>query len=516
MSPANPSIDHRDHKTWVGWKREVFSRLPVETRLSGNINYLDGVDGKDGRPPNKAQQALHWLDWRYFVMAEGRRSGKSIGDGAESTAMLGIPNTKTWIVAPTYDLTDRCGRDHVYKWVALDEVYGPGSVKKAVWTTHERYIEMDWGAKLWGKSARHPDSLKGEQLDLAILDEAAMMHENIWNEYVRPCLTDRRGRAIFSSTPRGMSDWFHEYFERGADSQLRAKGWDSYTMKSEDNPFLSKEEIDDIRKTTPEDVFRREYEASFEHYTGLIWPEFKERMYDHGLPGRGGHVVKPDDIPVDGSNYRGIDIGWRHPTACVWGRTIPPRNDLYIYRAYLGEGRTHQEHAAEIRNLTKEPIVDTWISKDAKRRVPTRESSDGISAWDIYSEQGIYARQANDEVRDGCNLVSAYLMATLRSNPNHPKLFISKECEGLIQAMQSYIYADHPDTSMSSAPERPRKYKDDYADALRYLCSGRPCYIPASELNQYDPMIEDESVRYGYPRRKQSAVQGTVRIAGLN
>ena len=45
------------------------------------------------------------------------------------------------------------------------------------------------------RSAHHPDNLRGEGLDLAVLDEAAYMQARVWHEIVRPMLTTTRGSA---------------------------------------------------------------------------------------------------------------------------------------------------------------------------------------------------------------------------------------------------------------------------------------------------------------------------------
>lgn len=500
-------LDHRDPEAYNAWKRNVFSRLQVETG-SGVVSYLDGVEGDGVRPPNVAQQELHWSDWRFFVAALGVRSGKTLGAAAEGTALLGIPKKRIWVVAPNYELTDRTF-SIIWKWVVEDKIYGDNIVEKS-FVRDRRIIRMKWGSVILGKSAKNPESLLGDQIDLALLDEAARLLESVWNRQVRARLADRRGKAIFASTPQGMN-WFYDYFQRRLERDLREEGWNGITMKSEDNPFMSHEEIDQIRRVTPEADFRREYEASFEHFTGLIWDMFRDRIYDPKHPGRGGHVVRPGDIPGSGSNYRGIDIGWRHPTACIWGRAVPPRNDLYIYRAYLGDDKDHKGHAAEIRSKTQESIVDSWISPDSKRKNPDSH----LSAWDAYQDQGIWARIAIDAVKSGCDLVSAYLLSTLSSSPNHPKMFVSSECKELIKAIQSYRYAEVSETSSLSAPERPHKYKDDMADALRYLCAGRPAHIPASEMGDMNPMLEDDNVRYGYPKRRVKANRSSIRIAGL-
>ena len=132
------------------YKQTLFSNLKVRIR-GQEISYLDGVK----QHPGQAQ--LHFDEWRYNVLDWGRRTGKTIGASAEITAELGLPDRKIWIVAPNYELTDRVF-EWVYKWVVLDNCFGPGAVVKASKTRDNRYIEMAWGSMVRGKSAEAPDS----------------------------------------------------------------------------------------------------------------------------------------------------------------------------------------------------------------------------------------------------------------------------------------------------------------------------------------------------------------------
>ena len=65
---------------------------------------------------------------------------------------------------------------------------------------------MPGGGWLQFKTSEETDSLRGESIDLAIIDEAAHTRDlqNIWELALRPCLLDRKGSAWFISTPNGM------------------------------------------------------------------------------------------------------------------------------------------------------------------------------------------------------------------------------------------------------------------------------------------------------------------------
>lgn len=473
------TADARDAKQLAAFKAGVFSRIRVRRGKEGLVPYT----------PHYGQMLMHFPtieweyedpltgkiirhkpedEWFYWVNPSGRRSGKTISAAAEVTYELGLPNTQTWIVAPNYELTDRVF-EYVYDWVVRQQIYGKGSVVKASKTKDQRYIEMAWGSFAKGKSADSPDSLVGEQLDLLVLDEAARIAEKIWIENLEPTLIDRKGRAIFPSTPRGVN-WFAKLYDRGQHPDTKRLGWRSHRVRTVDNPFIDAEWVKQKRYVTPDDVWKQEYEGDFTSMAGLIWPDFEARMYPDG------HLFDPKELPMDRtfSYYRAIDVGSIHPTACVWA-AVDKDNNVFIYREYEEQNVVHELHAEAIAGLTAEDIAVTYISPDAARRSLLKSSpEDRLCALDIYRRAGVYARKASDNVSAGISEVARYLRATLEDRSEHPRLLISKDCVRLIDAIRSYSRAEVYSSREIDPPDRPRKFNDHLPDALRYLLAATP------------------------------------------
>lgn len=473
MEPLAAQSEFEQRKLY---RLQLADKIIVERARGQKVTFMKGLEQHSG------QQDMLFTPWKYYVAPWGRRGGKSIGAAFWLTEGLSIQGFRQWILAPDYELTDKVFH-YVYKWVVEDKVLGENAVKKAHFTDQKRYIEMKWGAFLQGKSMLS-SSIIGEELDRVVLDEAALLKERIWTESIEPCLMDRDGEAMFTSKPCGRN-WFCEYFDRRLDPQMKEDGWAGSVFWSADNPFHDPEWLDKKRRTTPEIEFRREYEASFEDYAGLIYPQYRDRLWTPD--GKGGHLYDPKkmefDVPF--TNYRGIDVGWRHPTACLWGKTVrSPEDDLYIYREYKGKPNTaHAEHAKNISLLTMgEKIYNSWISPDAKRGhglypKPKATSEERTCAHDVYRDHGIYARSAVDDVGAGISIFREYLNATLEKNPHHPRIFISQECEQLRSELLQYVHKEVDHRSDWEQPEAPRKYKDDLVDGARYLTAGKPRYV---------------------------------------
>lgn len=134
--------------------------------------------------------------------------------------------------------------------------------------SEQRIDFLRTGGMIAIRSTHYPDNLRGMGLDFVVLDEAAYMHPNIWGDVVRPMLLERRGSALFLSTPRGKN-WFWELYKQGIDP-LEPE-WRSYHFDSGVNPLVAKEELESIRRTTSDRSYREEYEAEFMDDTGQVF-----------------------------------------------------------------------------------------------------------------------------------------------------------------------------------------------------------------------------------------------------
>jgi len=135
-------------------------------------------------------------------------------------------------------------------------------VKKA-----ERQVIFPNGGEVSVRSADNPDSLRGEGLNLGVLDEIAYMQEEAWSEAIRPALSDKQGKAIFISTPKGRN-WFWRLWQKGLGDD---PDWRSWQRPTSDNPFILPKEIEDAKKDLPELTFEQEYLAVFLENEGAVF-----------------------------------------------------------------------------------------------------------------------------------------------------------------------------------------------------------------------------------------------------
>lgn len=211
-----------------------------------------------GYAPHPGQLEVHHSIAPRRVLACGARWGKSVCASAEAVCALLAPCDESigWVVAPSYDLTERIFRRVE---VILSEHFEHRIVEQN--TRDRRLVVNNLGggvSELRAKSADNPTSLLGEGLDWLIVDEAARLRDEVWEGYLSQRLVDRNGWALFVSTPKG-ANWFYRLFRQ---SRIDP-GFQSWSFPTADNPHLDVQVIEAERKRLDEVVFAQEYEAVF-------------------------------------------------------------------------------------------------------------------------------------------------------------------------------------------------------------------------------------------------------------
>jgi len=192
---------------------------------------------------------------RFRVLSCGRRWGKTRLCAALAVKTMLEGGAVMW-VAPSYKIAEVGWRSIQYLTQQI-----PGA----------RVVDMRAEVASGWIQVRSADSeggLRGEGLDLLIIDECAHIRNftPIWEQELRPALSDRKGGALFISTPKG-DNHFHEFFRNGETDP----DWHSWQLPTTSNPFIDPAEIEAARKQIPELVFRQEYLAEFVQMAGALF-----------------------------------------------------------------------------------------------------------------------------------------------------------------------------------------------------------------------------------------------------
>lgn len=123
------------------------------------------------------------------------------------------------------------------------------------------HIFMPTGTVIDFKSADNPDSLYGEDVYGAIIDEASRARPDAWHA-VRSTLTATRGPAVMIGNVKGRKNWFYEWCRRAETGLDPNAIFSRITWRDAvEAGVLDEEEIEDARRNLPGHVFRELYEA---------------------------------------------------------------------------------------------------------------------------------------------------------------------------------------------------------------------------------------------------------------
>ncbi len=111
--------------------------------------------------------------------------------------------------------------------------------------------------------ADRPDALRGLYFDAVVLDEVAQMRPEVWGEILQPALADRRGRALFIGTPKGVN-LFSELFDRAVREQAAGNpDWAALRFRADETQALPPEELERLRRELSPNAFRQEMLCDF-------------------------------------------------------------------------------------------------------------------------------------------------------------------------------------------------------------------------------------------------------------
>lgn len=224
---------------------------------------------------------------KHTIIHAGRQTGKTY-------------NTAQWLVEETLDLgcrslwvdTVHTNIDKYVEWYfrpILGELW-----EGCNWNQQRKILQLPSGEINFG-SAQKPENLEGFNYPRYVLNEGGIIlrKSSLWDNTLYPMIKgdDVQGKTI--GTPKGMNK-FHELAVLGRSGDL---DYATYHFSVYDSPYWTKEQIDTVKRTAPELVFKQEYMAEFIEGEGMVFRRIRD-------------VVKNTyKEPVEGRRYvLGVDL----------------------------------------------------------------------------------------------------------------------------------------------------------------------------------------------------------------
>jgi len=349
---------------------------------------------------------------RFKVVGAGRRYGKSY----LATFILLTEAFKKqgnyYFIANTYS------QARTILWNILKDKVREGLARKI----NEQRLEVTLinGSIISLKGGDRADTLRGVSLSGVVFDEFASVRnpEEIWQQVVRPALSDQKGFAVFISSPAGRNFFYDLYTE----AKTR-KDWKSWQFTTLDGGYVDDEEIASAKHDLDERSFRQEYLASFESFDGLVCPN-----YDREL-NRSYEEIQDDDTLILGVDYNINVMG----TVVFVQRGM----ELHAVDVFYGSFDTVAlMEAIEQRYPKKKKVFHTDATGTARK-----SSAGGMTDIKIIEGYGYRVKNLskNPSIIDRVNATNSMIMATDGTR----RVYVKLELKRLVETLERHTFDDN-------------------------------------------------------------------------
>jgi len=206
----------------------------------------------------KKQRQFIDVDTRFTIVEGSSKSGKSVAMiiWLFEQALKGKNGDNCWWVAPTYAIAKIMYR-RMYRYIE------PKKLSDGTYLVTQNKSELTLtlinGVTIFFKGADNPDSLYGEDVIAAVLDEATRMKEDAWYA-VFSTLTFTNGKCKIIGNVKGTNNWVYK-LAREAETGTK-QDWSYFKITASDAVeagILKQETIDEAKRTLPNGVFLELY-----------------------------------------------------------------------------------------------------------------------------------------------------------------------------------------------------------------------------------------------------------------
>jgi len=203
------------------------------------------------------QQAAIFSPSRYSFVDASTKSGKTAGClvWLLTQAWNGPKDVNYWWVAPVYQQT-------IMAYDRMAFMLRSWDVSRKLWSTNKTQLwaKLPNGARIWFKSGERPDSLFGEDVYSAVIDEASRVREEAWHA-IRSTLTSTEGPVRIIGNVKGRRNWAYKLGQMAKSGQPNMDYHKLTAYDAIDGGIISKDEVEDAKRLLPESVFNELYLA---------------------------------------------------------------------------------------------------------------------------------------------------------------------------------------------------------------------------------------------------------------
>jgi len=429
------------------------------------------VDISTGYKPRPLQMQIHRDMKRFSVIAIHRRFGKTVlavNELIDAALKCKLHNPRMAYIAPYYKQAKSVA------WAYLkDFCY---QIPNAKAYESELRIDIPVGmnngkpsiARIQLFGCDPPDALRGLYFDSVALDEYGNMPQSLWNEVLRPALSDRKGKCTFLGTPNGKNHFYTMYMDAAAKMEQGHPEWYAATFRADETRIIDPDELASAKENMPESDFRQEFLCDWA--AAVKGAFYSDEMNRARSQGRVMRIPYERGLPVN----LAFDLGIDDQTAVWFFQCFRSEIRLIDYVEWADKGLIDV-----LKDIKEMPYVygETIMPWD----VNIRELTTGRARLEVAEELGfdvLVAKKMN--VEDGINACRTLLSQCY---------FDESNCQRGIDCLENYRKKYDPRTS--SFLMRPEHDEFSHgADAFRYLAV-------AYEPNMGEQLLGSSSNRRG-------------------
>jgi hypothetical protein len=392
-----------------------------------------------GYEPRELQLEIHEAidSHRFTVVVAHRRFGKTvsaINHLIKAAIECDKPNPRFAYIAPTYSQAKRVAWDYLLEYTRPLNA-----------TANIAELRVDfWGRRVSLYGSDNPDSLRGQYFDGVVIDEVGDQNPRIWNEIIRPALSDRGGWCSFIGTPKGAN-----HFAELADRAKSEEGWKYLEFKASKTGVLPESELKAAYREMGEDKYNQEFECSFNaavegSYYGKLINDLE----------RDSHIT---DFPRDDlcRSFVAWDLGMGDSTA-LWVAQLAGK-EVRLLDCVENHGQGLDWYVRWLKDNDY-----AGFSQILPHDVQVRELGTGKSRKEVLEEAGLSITVAPRlSVADGIQAVRRLL----------PRCWFHPRTKSGLDALRNYR-REHDERRQIFYEKPLHDWSSHFADGFRYLAIG--------------------------------------------
>lgn len=297
-------------------------------------------------------------------------------------------------------------------------------------------IELINGSYLQFFTAQSPTAIRGNTISgLLVIDEAAYLPETtpdgqlLWSMVIQPITKAKRPKILFISTPNGKQGLFYDKYLEGLNSDtVKTVECNIYTDST-----ISKQEIEELKTTTPPLAFRQEFLCEFLDSALTVFEGFENQFIDY------------QRVKFDGNVWIGVDLS-------------TSGEDETIVTICNKEGYSKQKLVTGNLDAKYKKIAD--IINNEKKLVMCYCEANGIGEPMINEIQKLVKQKSKVLYFTTTNENKSEMVGSLQLDISQNKTFFNKEEKELYKQMGVFTYKVNKQTRrITYAAKEP--YHDD-------------------------------------------------------